>query len=127
VPQWFLVGILLLTTVFVLNAVWASRNAWFASRSSEFTSLAPHIRQLFELGRDAARGDNDKVQFAELFEFLSDLLLSSALAHVDARRLLDRTMRQTLGDLAKGGIEVLKLFEDEKYERSRLFLRTVPS
>jgi hypothetical protein len=36
-------------------------------------------------------------------------------------------MRQTLGDLAKGGIEVLKLFEDEKYERSRLFLRTVPS
>jgi hypothetical protein len=36
-------------------------------------------------------------------------------------------MRRTLGGLSKDGVDVLKLFEDGKYERSRLFLCTVPT
>ncbi|MCV9964066.1 hypothetical protein OIU34_19480 [Pararhizobium sp. BT-229] len=126
-PQWFLVGVLGLGAVFVLNEVFSSRNQWFADRSREFTSLAPHLHRLFELGRNVGKGDNDKALFAEHFEFLSDLFLSSALVHTSARRLLERTMRRTLDTLAKEGVDVLKLFEDGKYERTQLFLRTVPT
>jgi hypothetical protein len=63
-PQWFLIGILILTTVFVVNQAWAARNDWFANRSSEFTSLAPHLRLLFELGRDVGKGDEEMALLA---------------------------------------------------------------
>lgn len=36
-------------------------------------------------------------------------------------------MRVTITDMAKSGVDVPKLFEDAKYERSQVFLRTIPS
>ncbi|MCS4090155.1 hypothetical protein [Rhizobium sp. BK176] len=126
-PEWFLIGVLIVSAVFVVTYVWASRNDWFAGRSREFTSLAPQLSQLMDLGRHAGDGGNQKTLFAEHFEVLADCWLSGSLAHPSARQLLERTMRVTLNDMAKSGIDVTKLFEDAKYERSQVFMRTIPS
>jgi hypothetical protein len=127
VPQWFLVGVLALGAVFVLTRVVSSRNEWFAGRSLEFTSLAPHLNLLFELGRNVDKGDREQALFAEHFEFLSELFLSSALAHTGSRLLLERNMRWTVDKMYEDGFDVYKLFKEKKCERSLLFAKTLPT
>jgi hypothetical protein len=82
---------------------------------------------LADLARSAVNGDNEKRMFAEHFEFLADVWLSSGLAHTSSRRVLERRMRRVLSCMENDAVDVWKLFDDGKYTQSVLFLRTIPS